>query len=278
MKRRNVIKGMAMAPIISMMPRESILPPSTYEFSGDYRKVKIKNVKAIATAPNGIELVVVKVETTEPGLYGVGCATFRQRAHTVVSAVNDYLDDFCRGRDVNNIEDIWQMAYVSSYWRNGPVLNNALSGLDQALWDIKGKIAGLPVYMPVNVCDASYLPFQKDVLPKLLEKKYGIIAMKTMGGGGLLGRRFDLTSEEIRDEEIADVVKEGGLTHELLHQYVYSLPVSTLCSGCETIEELEKNVSVLKNLRKLSESEMESVAKLARPFAGELAEHYKRVL
>ena len=108
--------------------------------------VRISKVKAIATCPENIELIVVKVETDQPGLYGVGCATFRQRAHAVVSAIDDYLDDFCRGRDVHNIEDIWQTAYVSSYWRNGPVLNNALSGLDQALWDIKGKLAGMPVY------------------------------------------------------------------------------------------------------------------------------------
>src|SRR5690606_20344366 len=64
----------------------------------------------------------------------------------VVAAINEYLDDFCRDKDVHNIEDIWQTAYVSSYWRNGPVLNNALSGLDQALWDIKGKLLGVPVY------------------------------------------------------------------------------------------------------------------------------------
>ncbi len=121
--------------------------------ASNYRKavnglppLKIKSVKAIPTCPHGIELIVVKVETTEPGLYGLGCATFRQRAHPVVSAVNDYLDDFCRNKDVDNIEDMWQTAYVSSYWRNGPVLNNALSGLDQALWDIKGKRANMPLY------------------------------------------------------------------------------------------------------------------------------------
>jgi mannonate dehydratase len=110
------------------------------------KPIKIKSVKAIATAPQGPNLVIVKVETTEPGFYGLGCATFTQRAAAVVTAINSYLHDFCVGKDVDNIEDMWQSAYVSSYWRNGPVLNNALSGLDQALWDIKGKRAGMPVY------------------------------------------------------------------------------------------------------------------------------------
>ncbi|HTF21266.1 MAG TPA: enolase C-terminal domain-like protein [Chryseolinea sp.] len=108
--------------------------------------VKIKSVKAIATAPQGSNLIVVKVETSEPGLYGLGCATFTQRAFSVVTAVNTYLNEFCVGKDVDNIEDMWNSAYVSSYWRNGPVLNNALSGLDEALWDIKGKRANMPVY------------------------------------------------------------------------------------------------------------------------------------
>jgi len=108
--------------------------------------VKIRSVKAIATAPEGSNLIIVKVETSEPGLYGLGCATFTQRAAAVVTAINSYLSEFCVGKDVDNIEDMWQSFYVSSYWRNGPVLNNALSGLDEALWDIKGKRANMPVY------------------------------------------------------------------------------------------------------------------------------------
>lgn len=108
--------------------------------------VTIRDIRAICTAPEGIPLVIVKVETSEPGLYGVGCATYTQRWQTVAHCVEQYMKPLLVGKDVSRIEDIWQMAIVSAYWRNGPVLNNAISGVDEALWDIKGKMAKMPLY------------------------------------------------------------------------------------------------------------------------------------
>ena len=110
------------------------------------RPITIQDVQVIVTQPAGSRLVIVKLITSEPGLYGLGCATFTQRFHAVVTAIEKHLKPFVIGRDVSRIEEMYRMATVHSYWRNGPVLNNAISGVDQALWDIKGKLANMPVY------------------------------------------------------------------------------------------------------------------------------------
>ena len=109
-------------------------------------KLSITAVRAVVTAPEGIPLVVVRVDTSSPGLYGLGCATFTQRFHAVAAAVDQHIGPMLVGRHPADIEDINRLVHLSSYWRNGPVLNNALSGVDQALWDIAGKRAGMPVY------------------------------------------------------------------------------------------------------------------------------------
>lgn len=150
MNRREYLSGLGLGAMAAAMNSFAQAAEKTEEISAraarGSAKVKITKVRAIATAPQRTRLLVVKVETSEPGLYGLGCATYNQRPLPVVSAVNEYLDPFARGRDVDTIEDIWQNGYTSSYWRNGPVMNCALAGLDMALWDIKGKRAGMPVY------------------------------------------------------------------------------------------------------------------------------------
>jgi len=108
--------------------------------------VKITDIKTILTQPGGDHLVIVKVLTSEPGLYGIGCATHRERPLAVASYVDNYLKPFLIGRNCDEIEDIWQSTYVQSYFRSGVTGNNALSGVDGALWDILGKRCGVPVY------------------------------------------------------------------------------------------------------------------------------------
>ena len=131
--------------------------------------------------------------------------------------------------------------------------------------------------MPVNVCDPSYESFQVHVLPELLERQYGVIAMKTMAGGSMMGKRIDTTPASLATEDIPDMVAATGLSFEELHRYVYSLPVSALCSGCDTLERMEHNIGVLDRLQELSQSEMDRLVALAQPYAGFNVENYKRV-
>ena len=108
-------------------------------------KVFILRLPGLPGKPNP-NITVVKVETSEPGLYGLGCATFAYRDLAVKCVLENYVKPILVGRDVSEIEDIWHLLQYSAYWRTGPIEMNAIAGIDIALWDIKGKMAGMPVY------------------------------------------------------------------------------------------------------------------------------------
>jgi mannonate dehydratase len=142
MNRRDLLKGVLAAPALSTASAQEIanrtkgLPPLT-----------IKDVKVITTSGGrNYRWVFLKVITSEPGLYGIGSANDNYQTQAVITALEKHLKPWIIGKDPDRIEDLWQTAHFKTYWRNGPVNNKVLGALDEALWDIKGKRAGMPVF------------------------------------------------------------------------------------------------------------------------------------
>ena len=106
--------------------------------------MKIKDVRVIVSSP-GRNFVTVKI-ITESGIYGLGDATVNGREMAVFKYLEEHVAPCLIGRNAHNIEDIWQYLYKGVYWRKGPITMAAIGAVDMALWDIKGKAAGLPVY------------------------------------------------------------------------------------------------------------------------------------
>jgi mannonate dehydratase len=159
---------------------------------------KITRIRTIRTRANGTWLFV-KVETDQPGLYGIGSASDHYHNTVVQEAIERSLAPRLIGRDASRIEDNWQSTYTSGYWRNGSIMNTGLAGIDMALWDIKGKEAGLPVYQLLGgACRAAvpcYAHASGDSLEELVEdvqryqeEGYSVIRCQLgpYGGGGFL--------------------------------------------------------------------------------------------
>ncbi|MET8824499.1 enolase C-terminal domain-like protein [Streptomyces sp. NPDC004610] len=109
-------------------------------------KIRITAVRTFLTAPHGCPQLIVRVETNEPGLYGLGCAGDPQRTLAVRTVLDEYAGPLLRGRDPDDIEDLHRLLLNSGYWRGGSVEGNALGGVDVALWDLKAKRLGAPLY------------------------------------------------------------------------------------------------------------------------------------
>lgn len=106
--------------------------------------MKISNINIFVSCP-GRNFVTVKIETSN-GFYGLGDATVNGRELAVVAYLEEHVKPCLLGKDAHQIEDIWQYLYKGAYWRKGPITMAAIAAIDMALWDIKGKVAGLPVY------------------------------------------------------------------------------------------------------------------------------------
>jgi mannonate dehydratase len=144
MKRRDYLKSLALAGAAFSPVGERTLTAQEVAARRGLPALKITKIRTIQTRANS-GWTIVKVETSEPGLYGIGSASDFFRPGTVPPAV-EVLAQGLVGRDPDEIEDIWQSSYMSSLWRNNATMNVALSGVDMALWDLKGKRANMPVY------------------------------------------------------------------------------------------------------------------------------------
>ncbi len=106
--------------------------------------MKITDARVIVTCP-GRNFVTLKV-VTDASLDGIGDATLNGRELAVASYLKDHVIPCLIGRDASQIEDIWQSLYRGAYWRRGPVTLSAIAAVDTALWDIKAKAAGMPLF------------------------------------------------------------------------------------------------------------------------------------
>jgi len=165
----------------------------------------IREVKTIATSAGGrYQWVFVKIVTSEPGLYGIGSASNVNQALAVAASIEKHLGPFWTGKDPDRIEDLWQSTNVRSYWRNSAIQNNVLSALDVALWDIKGKRAGMPVYELLGGKARDMVPCYahadgrdpqqvEENVRRYMQEGYRHVRaqMGGYGGGGMVSGRFD---------------------------------------------------------------------------------------
>ena len=212
-----------------------------------------------------LELSLRALKTDRVDLWQIHTLTTREDVDKRIE--NGVLDEFLKAKEEGKAR------YIGFTGHQSPItLLYFLNKLDEMGLELD------TCQFPVNVLDPSFESFQKQLLPVLLEKEYGIIAMKTMSGGSMMGKRIDTTPEWIKNDMIPDMVKETGITPAELHQYVYSLPVTSLVSGCTRLSELKHNIGVLQNFKNLSDADMERLVELSKPYAGLIVENYKRVL
>ena len=158
--------------------------------------ITIRAARVITTSPQGrYQWAFLKLETSEPGLYGIGSASNLFHCAAIATAIEKTYAPFWIGKNPDRIEDLWQATNVRSYWRNSTIQNNVLGALDMALWDIKGKRAGMPVYdllggkardaVPIYAhADGRDLQQVEDNVRKYMQEGYRHVRAQLGGYGG----------------------------------------------------------------------------------------------
>lgn len=172
---------------------------------------KITNAKVIVTCP-GRNFITLKIETSD-GAHGVGDATLNGRELSVASYLTDHVIPCLIGRDAHQIEDIWQYLYRGAYWRRGPVTMSAIAAVDMALWDIKAKVAGLPLYQLLGgACRTGVMIYghangdsiEETVNEALKYKELGYQAIRLQSGVPGLAATYGVSRDKMFYEPAAD--------------------------------------------------------------------------
>ncbi len=191
--------------------------------------LKIVSAKVIVTCP-GRNFVTLKIETSD-GLTGIGDATLNGRELSVASYLTDHVIPCLIGRDAHNIEDTWQYLYRGAYWRRGPVTMSAIAAVDMALWDIKAKAAGLPLYQLLGgrcrdgamvYCHANGTTIEETLEQAISYREMGYRAIRLQSGVPGLKSTYGVSGERLFYEPAdADLPTENVWSSE---KYLRSVP------------------------------------------------------
>ena len=263
LSRRLFAKSLFAAPVMQAAAAQE----AARRITGLLPHLTIKDVKVIKTSGGAnYRWVFLKIITSEPCLYGIGSANNNYQTQAVIAALENHLRPWLIGKDPDQIEDLWQSSHLKTYWRNGPVNNNVLSAMDMALWDIKGKRAGMPVYelLGGKVRDAvpcydhvggADVAAAIDEVQKSLAQGYRHIRIQFggYGGGGFIaagqggrpegGRSGPAFDEELYVEQVpkmfeqvrANVGAEPKLCHDV-HSHLTGMNAAEFCRRLQPLQ------------------------------------------
>ncbi len=186
--------------------------------------MKIESAKVIVCSP-GRNFVTLKI-ATDDGLYGIGDATVNGREKAVVAYLEEHVIPTLIGRDASQIEDTWQYLYRGAYWRRGPVTMAAISAVDLALWDIKGKAANMPLYQLLGgasrknimiYCHAQGMTIEEAVDAVAAKKDQGFVAIRA-SKSAFPGYHRSMASSGRSNQA------KGGMVDALPHEETWSSP------------------------------------------------------
>ena len=183
--------------------------------------MKIKEIKVIVCSP-GRNFVTVKIITDE-GLYGIGDATVNGRELAVASYLEDHVAPTLIGRDAGRIEDIWQYLYRGAYWRRGPITMAAISAIDMALWDIKGKAANMPLYQLLGGASREKVMVYSHAQGMTIEEAVDAVAQKREQGYVAIRAQVGIPGlPAIYGTGKGADQSRGGMVEALPHEEVWS--------------------------------------------------------